>query len=279
MGSRVLSTESRPLQLGRQLLRLCSAVASNAQPEDVHKLRTTIRRLELYVPQDSHVSGARKLEKQLTRIRKLGGKVRDIDIQLSLLASIQQTEVLHARDQLASILRRRRDKRASKLGQILESALESGLEKRLLRVVPQESRALAEVQSSLEQVQSEYILLARPIPEDGAALHDFRKSVKTMRYKLETVPSPGAAALAKKLKAVQDALGVWHDWVSLVELTEAKLREDRVPFSAFLRSRVVARRNEARHAAAVLRDALAPPGEVRKPPTRASRSITRRAVR
>jgi len=279
MGNRVVSTESRPVQLRSQLLRLCSAVALNAQPEDVHKLRTTIRRLELYIPKDSQMSGARRLAKQLTRIRKLGGKVRDIDIQLGLLASIQQTEVLHARDQVASVLRRRRDKRASKLGHVLETVLESGLGKRLVRVIPQGSNADTQTQNSLAQVQSEYAALAQSIPEDGDALHDFRKSVKTMRYKLEAVQGADAAALAKRLKAVQDALGVWHDWVSLAELAEAKLRSDRLSFVAFLRSRVVARRNEARHAAAALRDELAFPREVRKPPTRASRPIARRAVR
>ena len=71
----------------KELLRL----ASDDHSEAVHGFRTTTRRLETLLGQLVRDGGRKnkKLLKMLNRIRKSAGRVRDIDVQLEALASLE----------------------------------------------------------------------------------------------------------------------------------------------------------------------------------------------
>src|SRR5689334_6522198 len=74
------------------LQALVKSVVDKAKPRDVHHLRTTIRRFETLLPEreDDAPRAERKLRKQLERIRKRAGKVRDADVHLQALATLKR---------------------------------------------------------------------------------------------------------------------------------------------------------------------------------------------
>jgi CHAD domain-containing protein len=64
--------------------------------------------------------------------------------------------------------------------------------------------------------------LCREIPVlDAGRLHDFRKGAKHARYLAEGGEDEWSQRTAKRLKRVQDAIGLWHDWVVLAEEARA----------------------------------------------------------
>src|ERR1019366_278679 len=78
--------------LSIRLLALLEKVSARAGTEDVHRLRTTVRRLEVQLgapPAKVANRGANKVAnkvaKSLKALRRKAGKVRDIDVHLGLL--------------------------------------------------------------------------------------------------------------------------------------------------------------------------------------------------
>ena len=70
----------------------------SARPEDIHALRTTIRRLEtaldVLLPEPDR--DARKLVKQMAKLRRRAGGVRDLDVQMFALRSLRHAPVAQA---------------------------------------------------------------------------------------------------------------------------------------------------------------------------------------
>ncbi len=63
---------------------------------------------------------------------------------------------------------------------------------------------------------------AGPITED--LLHQYRIAVKRARYAAEFAPkSAEAAQFVAQLKKLQDALGNWHDWLTLTQTAAKRL--------------------------------------------------------
>jgi CHAD domain-containing protein len=62
---------------------------------------------------------------------------------------------------------------------------------------------------------------------DADCLHDFRKRIKNVRYLAELFAETDqqAARLATALKAMQGAVGEWHDWQELSQLAARQLRK------------------------------------------------------
>ena len=69
-------------ELSVRLLALLGKMADKGDEEDVHKLRTTVRRLEVQLGQCPS-----KIAKSLKSLRRKAGKVRDVDVHLGLLRS------------------------------------------------------------------------------------------------------------------------------------------------------------------------------------------------
>jgi len=96
-------------------------LASKPSPENVHKFRTSSRRVEVLV---SDLAGSRngndkKLLKLLGRLRKKAGRVRDLDVQSVALRSLKIPQEPQRKSQLLRTLAEERARREKKLAKSL----------------------------------------------------------------------------------------------------------------------------------------------------------------
>ncbi len=209
------------------LVGLVKEMKDEPAPRVVHRLRTTIRRLETLLPDASVATGAeRKVRKQLDRIRQRAGKVRDVDVHLSALRTLPRTLEVEARAALRSDLRKARVKRQKRLVRVLGDERDRGLVKRLRRVVgrtPAVEHVAADADRVLTEVLADFATTyAAAQPLTAANLHEFRIATKRLRYRAEALaPHANAAVAERALKRAQDAIGSWHDWLTLGERAAA----------------------------------------------------------
>lgn len=204
-----------------KLLTLLEQASTRPTRTVVHKLRTTIRRVETALD-CSETKEYVRLCKQLKRVRKRAGQVRDIDIQLVLLDALHRN-----RDKgvvaVATELKDTREKLERKIRKTVEEKLDSGLLKRL-RNASGSAKAFADVDLSAIAAEFSDNLRQQELNEDN--LHEFRTKTKKLRYRAELAPEMEIRnALITELKKVQDAIGNWHDAVMLHQ-TAAKVLGD-----------------------------------------------------
>jgi CHAD domain-containing protein len=197
---------------------------SNAQDaESVHGFRTTSRRLQTLLEQivPSRTRNQKKVLKMLDRIRKRAGKVRDLDIQLAALRSLKVPQEPRRKTQLMHRLIELRAKHERKLRKVLNDDTIHDVRRRLKRAsremkVGAADDALKVARTMLAQV----VRPAGPVTED--LLHQYRTVVKRARYAAEFAPkSAESERFVAQLKRLQDAVGNWHDWLTLTQ-TAAK---------------------------------------------------------
>ncbi len=224
--------------LCRRLGRLLGQVAKKPQAEIVHQFRTTTRRieamLEAVAPEPDRTQ--RKLMKRLAKLRRRAGRVRDMDVQMSLLRSLKIGRDGHRKERLMQELVDRRGRREKKLLAALDGDAARDLRKRLkktfdrlnlLRVPvseadPEPSRPVfSPVQVALRM----FVRVARaqgPLREDN--LHAYRLETKHVRYVAEMAGEDRTAQkIVAELKRMQDAIGEWHDWLELSERAQKLL--------------------------------------------------------
>jgi CHAD domain-containing protein len=221
----------------RKMRKSLKAAQSDLSPEDVHRFRTNASRLETLI--DSLELNARPSGKRLRRMiashRKKAGKVRDMDVQIGLAASLaSHGEEEAGLVQLLAHMGERREKFARRLSSTLEKdwkysrrALkrkEEYLQKHLVRAKRQGEQAWEKKRE--ENVLELAKLLANGPKLNAGNLHAFRLQVKQLSnlLKLEKQPGPG---LLDMLTAAKDAVGEWHDWLSLKDIANKLL--DRRP--------------------------------------------------
>jgi CHAD domain-containing protein len=219
---------------------LSSAVAQladdKAPPKNVHRVRTTIRRIESlvsYVNPDIDKKLERTLEK-MADMRKQAGKVRDLDVQAGLLGALANGSTARDRKSLAELLERKRERQAKRLVSVVKKIQESKFFARMDRIAEvsganQEGNRplapLAEARAQLAEMAKDFsahhaIKLSR--------LHSARVCLKRIRYLAElAVESAEQKAFIRELKSVQDAVGDWHDWQELANTAEKRF-SDRV---------------------------------------------------
>jgi CHAD domain-containing protein len=208
-------------KLERDLLRL----ASKQTPERVHKLRTGTRRVETLLKEltPERSRNEKKLLKLLGAIRKRAGKVRDLDVQLAALRSLKIPQQPRRKTQLTQELIELRAEQENKLTKTLTKATVREIRKRLRRTAsdwtPEASRdPLAVAKQMLEPVANP----KAPLTED--VLHRYRILGKRARYAAEFAPaSPEVERFMTQLKRVQDAVGHWHDWLTLTQTAAKRL--------------------------------------------------------
>ncbi|MDR3765215.1 MAG: CHAD domain-containing protein [Acidobacteriota bacterium] len=247
-------------ELAIRLLALLEKMTEHAAAEDVHHLRTTVRRLEVHLPR-----AARKIARALRGLRKGAGVLRDLDVHLQLLQCAPFTghgeHSAHAlRGPLRTRLTHQRREEEERLLRCVAKVRER-LEQRL----PQAARAAARpapgqaaAERIVEQVRRRYARLTEEIPEEADALHGLRIAVKKLRYRLEPLAAHTAAAEATaQLKQVQDAIGLWHDWATMVEIAAREVR-DKPRSAALLGVQLRAARElaRARRVASAVRGAM-----------------------
>ena len=71
---------------------------------------------------------------------------------------------------------------------------------------------------------AEVVRPSGPVTED--VLHQYRIPVKRARYAAEFAPkSTEAAQFITQIKRLQDAIGDWHDWLTLTQTASKQIGE------------------------------------------------------
>jgi CHAD domain-containing protein len=243
--------EKRMRGLNRDLLTTVSKVIGHAKPKAVHRLRTTVRRIESlvsYANPDLEKKEERTLEK-MADLRKRAGKVRDFDVQTDILETLGNGSATKEREALSELLQRKREQRAKRL----ESALKKLHGAKFLSRLDQIAELAGVLRDSknsasapLENAKAQLVEMADDFGSSetlkSSRLHEARVALKRIRYTAELAEdSAEQKELMRELKLVQDAIGDWHDWLELTERAEKRfsdransplLREARTVLSA-----------------------------------------------
>jgi CHAD domain-containing protein len=259
-------TSMSPAEWATRLLALLRRLSRDASKKDVHALRTTVRRLEVQLG-----TTPPKVAKTLKKLRRTAGRVRDVDVHLGLLkeplalprgnrrgVARRTTE---AQDALRKFLKRKRGRRCGKLRELADESLPL-LESRLPDAVEGPAAPVVTVHQAQQRVGSarrRYLQWTRNIPDDEQGLHQLRIATKKLRYEMEPLAHcEEAAELVDKFRQVQDAIGAWHDWLTLSGLAarrfdSAKASADAGLFCNALRTRVGREYRRARRRAQTVR--------------------------
>lgn len=196
------------------------------RPESVHRFRTLSRRVEALLEGliAEPAGNDKKLLALLGRLRKKAGKVRDLDVQVSILRNLRIPQDRVRKTELIQALCAERQKREARLASAFDNQTLHELAKRLKRAakaLPTGSDPLAPAVHQLQALTRD----AAPITE--ATLHRYRILGKRVRYLAEQCPDdPQACEIVARLKRVQDAIGDWHDWLKLTAKTTRFLEND-----------------------------------------------------
>ncbi|MGA8618361.1 MAG: CHAD domain-containing protein [Candidatus Sulfotelmatobacter sp.] len=241
----------RSRQVFQKLERDLEKLSSKPKPDNVHGVRTGTRRLQILLGELSPKPdrGQKKLLKLLSRIRKRAGKVRDLDVQLAALRSLKIPRQPRRKTQLVNHLIELRGRQEKKLRKAVDKKTVREIRKRLKRAAedfnPKASRdPLTVARGMLAEINRS------DAPVNEALLHHYRILSKRARYAAELADSPEAQRFITGVKRVQDALGDWHDWLTLTQTAGEHLGEVRdSPLVAELHNVTGAK---FRHAVAVL---------------------------
>ncbi len=249
---------------------------ADADPEAVHRLRTGTRRVQAMLEAELLAGGpvadaleqpARAWLRQLRKVRQAAGPVRDLDVHRKLLEDWgrQQTPESMARlgpqlETLALWLTSRRKKRARRMQKQVEQRRQRLMERQCmvliaLSSVPADQTDVA--RSADAAALSAFVRVSEDMPILNADnLHEFRKATKKARYVSEAeAEGQKASKVARALKDVQDAIGVWHDWAVLAE--EAKgLKTEAPELTAALESEAAKHFIQAIQTTQAVRDSL-----------------------
>jgi CHAD domain-containing protein len=276
------SPQQKIQALTKDLSKSASRLKDEVSPKNVHRLRTTVRRIESLVNHFYPQLG-KKQEKtlvELTALRKRAGKVRDLDVQAGLLSAIANGSSASDRLALKQALATRRARRAERLVSVVKK-LDLAKDSERLRRLAQKSRATAQagLPEPLEQAKAELTSLAETFsPSEHLKpkrLHEVRIKIKKIRYLAETgANSTEQQRFLQQLKYVQDATGEWHDWELLTRTAEKQFgNRINCPLLVEIRSLFSARYSAA--ASAVGRLFAAQTGDApRKQPRSASAAST-----
>jgi len=223
-----LHSQSQPLL--RKLSKLLHDVPQKPSPQGVHRLRTTIRRIEAILdalPEENHD----KLRRQMRDIRKLAGEVRDLDVQQDLLKQVRAEGHPEQKEAVALKLTKKRAKREKRLLSELDSENVATLRKRLRRLSAElrlsgEAAQTPALQDPVRTALEQFAQLSSEIESlNQESMHDFRTRCKRIRYLAELgAKQPDGDLVVGELKRLQDAIGGWHDWWQLARLADRVLK-------------------------------------------------------
>jgi CHAD domain-containing protein len=235
--SRMAITSERGHSIFRKTEKDIRRIASDLNPDSVHRCRTTIRRLQTLLEDllPERTRNQNKLIQILDRIRKRAGKVRDIDVQLAALRSLKTSQEPRRKTQLAHSLVEIRAKHEKKLSKLLKKNLVREIEKRLRKASKEvDLDAARDPLAVARQIISPQTISRQTTASvanstqtaDEAMLHQYRLDVKRARYAAEFgSPSREKTQFIAQLKKHQDALGSWHDWLTLTNTAVERFGE------------------------------------------------------
>lgn len=262
--------QQRSKDFSDDLSKFVSKLPEGVTEKSVHRLRTTIRRLQTLVSftrPDLGKKQQRALE-ELQALRKRAGKVRDLDIQAVLLGSIGNRSASADRRALLDALKKKRARQAERLSTALKKLETSKFLKRLEKITEKAVNDAPDgAGEPLEAAQNELSALAEEYSSrqmlKPARLHELRIKLKMLRYRAElAAENAEQKEFIDRVKSVQDVVGEWHDWEMLAESAEEQF-EDRINCALLIeiRSLLAAKFSAATNAALDLLTACVPPGK------------------
>ncbi len=209
----------------QRLERDLDRLSAEAEAKKVHRFRTGVRRLQTLLEDLSPARDCnqKRLLKLLTRIRKKAGKVRDLDVQLAALRSLKFPQEPRRKTQLMHQLIELRGQREKKLSKALTREAVREIHKRLKRARKDFHPEVNRDPLSVARQILEPIRKADGLPTEEL-VHQYRLLAKRARYTAEFASkSPESAQFIAQIERVQDALGDWHDWLTLTESAAKRL--------------------------------------------------------
>lgn len=219
----------------RKLRKLVKKFPKNPSFDDVHDLRSNIRKLEVILAALSLDSkrGDRRLLKDLTRVRKRASKVRDADVFTRFTADFHHAGEEDCSLKLLEHLGAERKLRAVKLHSTIvdrSGRLKDGLRQASQHVskvldehASENSQGEPDISAAALRLESE---LAAPLRLSRQNLHPYRLKVKELHNLLRTAQRPEDPSFVRTLRKVKDAIGEWHDWQELSFLAAEVLGQD-----------------------------------------------------
>jgi CHAD domain-containing protein len=201
--------------------------AMRGEPKAVHAVRVASRRLREAVRLIDHPHReSKKVARDLKRLTRLLGPVRELDVSRGLVGALATNEPSLAAAcervdvRLLEVAMERRQRLARQMAEIEESGLSSHV-RRLLRRSRSDGRLNGDHRHRMaDRIAQRASDLADAAESAGAlyapeALHNVRICTKKLRYALEVgriAGISGAARAATRLRRYQDLLGELHDY-------------------------------------------------------------------
>ena len=216
----------------RKLRKVLKEASKEPTPVQVHELRTHIRRLEALISAlalDSQKNG-RRLVKQLARIRKRSGKVRDMDVLTTDATQLNKELDESCRVQLIQHLGAQRRKKAKKLHKVIANLRPKvrqelkQIGRRLENMIPDTRNDSGEVTAKATAAALELeIELNAQSRFTRQNIHPYRLKVKELRNVLRLAQNSKDEDFIAALGEVKDAIGDWHDWEELRAIADEVL--------------------------------------------------------
>jgi CHAD domain-containing protein len=211
----------------RRLRKLAVKLPKDPSPENVHKLRTSARKLEAIfsaLALDSQ-KNERQLIKGLRTIRKRAGKVRDLDVLTGDLTTVHVDGETECQVRILEHLGGERQRQAGKLRKLVgnnRSDLKTKLRKTSVRLDKQIGKVEPDA-ASLAAAESLRLSSELELPKrlNKGNLHPYRLKLKQLRYVLELAPDH--PIFVDDLGEAKDAIGDWHDWEELIGIANEVL--------------------------------------------------------
>jgi CHAD domain-containing protein len=218
--------ENRILKSIRKLEKFAKKAPKQPLPEKIHRLRTNARKVETSLEAlalDSR-KNERRLIKEIKKVHKGAGKIRDMDVLTAHLLKLQLDGEQDCEVQLVEHLGAERRRQAKKLHRVLVK--EDGYFVKRLRRASADVRTVLEDAGSAPKAVSEAAATGLQLSSELAAtekfhhgnLHPYRLKVKRLRYLLQMADDSGEQRFVDELGRVKDAIGEWHDWEELVAI-------------------------------------------------------------
>ena len=247
----------------KKILKHETKVLQDKDPEELHQMRVGMRRLRSTMTGFAPALDLPINEKQIGKIAKVLGKLRDLDVLLETLTTSYASVLPKAEQKILSIAIKVLHKKRKKVFQQVKSTLKHQRYQQLKQIIDdwlkhpryQQIAALeiTEVLPDLLSPQISRLLLHpgwlvgvtieagkvklsdKPAPEiveqilidRGQALHDLRKEAKRSRYNMELFTNfycDTYAHYLKQIKQIQSVLGEIQDSFVLREVLEQVLQ-------------------------------------------------------
>jgi CHAD domain-containing protein len=213
----------------KKLRKIIKGISRQPSPEQVHDLRTNIRKLEALAAALSLDSkrNTKRLQKEVSRLRSRAGKVRDMDVLTAYAATLDPGADQNCKVQLLEYLGAKRRSSAKKLHAV--AAKQAAALRRHLKRISDDldrrlsgnhknptDRAAASAQATAAALRLQFEIATSPKRLGRQNLHPYRLKVKELRNVLRMAVEDRDNHFVEALGEVKDAIGEWHDWEELV---------------------------------------------------------------